>query len=50
MNVKYHGPSGEYESTWPDDTTVDAEAYRDKVHYVYAGTQDGAHHYREVSA
>lgn len=47
--MKYHGPSGEFSSNWPDDTMIGDIAVRSGVRYALAGVQDGAVHYRESS-
>lgn len=45
--VQYHGPSGEWDTTWPPDTIVPSRGYFRGLWYRYAGTQDGIVHFRE---
>lgn len=47
MRVVYHGPSGEWETSWPEGTVVPTKARFKGLWYTFAGTQDGAHHFRE---
>lgn len=47
MRVAYHGPSGEWDTTWPPDTIIPQKARFKGLWYRYAGFQDGVHHFRE---
>lgn len=49
LRVQYHGPSGEWEGVWPNDTQDDFEHVVFKGRkYKIAGTQDGVMHFKEI--
>lgn len=48
IQVQYHGPSGEFEGTWPDETELADTAILKGIAYRFAGKMDGTLHFREV--
>lgn len=47
MRIVYHGPSGEWETSWPEGAIVPRHVRFKGLWYAFAGVQDGVYHFRE---